>query len=232
MDDWSVQNSSGYRYADEASYRNKAQEIISVMTTFGDNDHSTVTDYGCGAGEILKYLVPNLNINIALDSSEKLLKLSEEKNHANVKFILTDFLTYSNIDTNPVWISTGAASQYLSDKHLFDFLKSFAENHSAKRLYMFDTVDPLRIYLMPLNSSYNASEVRFRGKIKSWLLLNYSILAALHKPTKSYKFANPLMGFGYTPFAITKIVETLDLKVSFSSSKFFEYRYHCIIDKQ
>lgn len=230
---WAEQSSSLHRYDTQAFYATKAREHHVFLSQAPLE--KGVVDFGCGAGELLEMLYPLLNCPvIALDFSQKLLDIARDRNQGtDIQFELSDAHAYQvSEDFGSTWMSCGAINQYSTEAQMNAFIAKFNQHPSAKALYLFDCIDPVKY-------SY----------IKHHLLHHYTRPVS----TNNKQFLTAFKSFAYA-FSILKknplCVSINDMGYAFSmnywhalkdqhphwqvdivSSFFSEYRYHVFITK-
>jgi cyclopropane-fatty-acyl-phospholipid synthase len=237
---WSQQTSSLHRRDSQNFYKKKADEHASVMTA-GDCQDGAL-DLACGAGELLQWLLPLVKYETAIDFSASMLEQAKRNlPNSNVEFFLGDVYQYLPSARQSVWTTTGGLNQYLNDSDQLRLLDIFVENSFVRSFYMFDTVDPLRYYLMPHGISYRPEHAReSRLFPASWLdvarclrRVRYSgrLVAGLGE-RDCRKLNSPGMGWAYLPRFWLKAAEVRGLECEVVSSRYYEYRYHVLLKKR
>lgn len=260
---WSTQSHSGNRSNTYQYLEQKASETQAVLKDYCGYSSESIVDLGCGAGELLEHLVARINIVKATDYSASMLsaartKLADEYLYSTLKFIC-DGVNILPALVEEFWISTGALSQYSSRDQLELIISSFQHNKAAKHLVLFDTIDPVRYFILPLISYGNyisdattASNPKtytngksFGRVISCWSrilkvalfrplisLLNLSkLLLSLLVSSRVFRLPGSLMGYGVLPSFWSLTARRCKLKVHLVSSRVFEYRYHVVISK-
>ncbi|HLE88135.1 MAG TPA: class I SAM-dependent methyltransferase [Candidatus Brocadiaceae bacterium] len=256
---WEKQTSSRHRFGDDEYFQSKAREHASLMV---DEHKSTgCIDLGCGAGELLKYLSEEVKVDLGLDYSDSMLDMAQKRLAGkNINLVKADLFDFLPDQKQKVWITCGAINQYLDIERQREFLNLFAKHHSAEALYLFDCVDPIRYSL--LNSGIGIGyidkdnpSVRGSNAIKTLLRpprRTRSIIPMLKTRWKSIKtllklpqrrrlrfitgvcqkIGGPGMGYGFLPKFWIDECNKRDLRLQIVSSRFYEYRYHVIINKK
>ncbi|MQA57522.1 class I SAM-dependent methyltransferase [Pseudomonas piscis] len=236
-DYWQDKTNSGHRFSSTEYFKKKALECTHVLEEFGAE--GKIIDLGCGAGELLQHLTPIANISKGVDYSASMIESAKklldgidiELEVANVFEILpqSDF---------PTWTTTGALNQYLNPSEITRVIEIFAKNEKASGFYLFDCVDPIRYLTLNMGSYYSTQlEPAPSGpgaKARSFIrgMLPCARLAAFKlSGNKWIKWKDQGMGIAYTPYFWFETCKKFNLKVSFISSKYYEYRYHVIIRK-
>lgn len=261
---WSMLSDSGNRSNAFMYLRRKASETHNDLQDYCDYTSESVVDLGCGAGELLEHLATMINIVKATDYSERMLSAARVR-LANAELHSIPEIICAGIDILPdlveeYWISTGALSQYSSQDQLELIMSSFKKNKDAKHFILFDTIDPVRYFILPLISygncfddSANAFEPKRRhdskrlfdrgiASLKSILKVilastyrifyyRLKILLVLLLSPKVCRLPGPLMGYGVSPSFWGCAAKKFGLEISLISSREFEYRYHVIISK-
>jgi len=156
---WSAQTSSGNRSDSPVYLERKASEAYAILRDYCNYLAEPVVDLGCGAGELLGYLLGSINIVKAVDYSESMLSAARSR-ICNIKLHQAPDFVCAGVDilsdlSEGVWISTGALSQYSSRDQLREIIFCFQQNNAAKHLILFDTIDPVRRLMLPLIAYHN-----------------------------------------------------------------------------
>lgn len=260
---WSTQSHSGNRSNTYQYLEQKASETQAVLKDYCGYSSESIVDLGCGAGELLEHLVARINIVKATDYSASMLSAARTKPAVEYLYSTLEFIC-DGVNILPAlveefWISTGALSQYSSRDQLELIISSFQHNKAAKHLVLFDTIDPVRYFILPLISYGNyisdattASNPKTYtngksfGRVISCLsrilkvalfrplisLLNLSkLLLSLLVSSRVFRLPGSLMGYGVLPSFWSLNARRCKLKVHLVSSRVFEYRYHVVISK-
>lgn len=236
---WNRQKSSLHRSDDEWFYRGKAEEHASAMSP--QERSLEGIDLGCGAGELLFFFMDHANIKAGADYSQSMLDAAEERlKGKGISLLNVDIFDYLPTSNYPVWTTTGAINQYLDPARMNAFLDIFAKNETARSLFLFDCVDPVRYALMPFGISYRPPAVKGAKGLKDYLRPAYRrlrslVLAArlasglLEKNVRKLPGAG--MGFGYLPRFWIGAAADRKLQIDIVSSRYYEYRYHISLRK-
>ncbi|HEY4203127.1 MAG TPA: class I SAM-dependent methyltransferase [Devosiaceae bacterium] len=236
---WDKQSSSLGRDSSAEFYRRKAAEHSEIITK---NDHSVgIVDLGCGAGELLQFLAEKLRIEKGIDYSASMIQSARVAlaRFPDITFEQADIFQYLPLSAHAVWMSTAAIDQYLNASDTQKFLTIFANNQSARSLYLFDCIDPVRYRLMSLGISYRPEDaVKFEPtntrKRLSLLRRRSEFAAKLVTGGLAKEFVylgTPEMGYGALPRFWLKAAKSLGLSVEIVSSRYYEYRYHVTMRK-
>lgn len=230
---WANSISSFNRYDDDWYLKDKAKELSDIIISTSNID--SIIDLGCGAGELLEHLNPLIKTSKALDFSSSMLDQAKNKNIPNPpEFILADIFSYLPTCNEPIWMTTGALNQYLNKNELDQLLDIFTKNDSAHDFYLFDTIDPIRLCTVSMGSSYilGGRKRRVRSILKTiWEMLKLSHTLASNIFTPTFKLKGSLMGYGHLPSVWHEYARLHNLTIKIVSSRYFEYRYHVIIQK-
>ena len=236
---WENQTSSFSRYDSPEYYARKSKEHASLMTN--EELIGPCIDLGCGAGELLQFLLLHMNVVRGLDYSETMLEAARKRlEDSSIKLVCASLADTLPLAEEKTWMTTGGLNQYLDQGQMRDFLRMFKLNESAHSLFLFDCIDPLRYSLFPFGMSYISKAKCASKGFNGWLraaafssrraLVGAKLaLGILLDP--SGKLDRPSMGYAYTPLQWRSFLEPLDLEVEFVSSQSFEYRFHAIIRK-
>jgi SAM-dependent methyltransferase len=237
---WQTKTDSGHRSSDPAFYQRKAIEQAALMSP--QERAGPCLDLGCGAGELLEHLQHDLNVAVALDFSESMLDAARQRlSGSSIRLTNADLFDYLPTAAEPTWMTTGAINQYLDFQKTRRFLQLFTENRSARSLFLFDCVDPLRFAVLPFGSSYlprvPTELPRWRAGLTSLSLWAHRVMTGIKIMLGLFDRTGVLlergrMGFGYHPHHWRELIESFDLHCEIVSSLFYEYRFHIIIRKR
>lgn len=227
---WESQHSSRHARDDDTFFEQKAQEHAGIMRA--DDRERPVADFACGAGELLSHFIKFVKVEEASDYSESMLdKARQRLAGGTVELIHVDGLTHAQRANSPVWTTCGGINQYLDPTQLRQWMGTFAANAETTGMYLFDCVDPYRYRSLRDQSRFRdplPTSPRYRLRARAWRVKNYC------QNVRRQGWANlgrASMGFGYSPSFIRAVCHDLGLDVEFSSSRFYEYRFHAIISK-
>jgi len=232
---WEDETSSRNRSDSPIYLANKAVELSALVKMYNP-DGVSVVDLGCGAGELLFHLIHYLNIATAIDYSDSMLTVAK-KNISSSKgvpvFLKKDVLNFSKEINEHVWVTTGAASQYLNSIELRELITNFKENENGKSFYLFDTIDPVRYRVNPWGNGYIQTP-RKNLKLKIYSLYKkivgiYYLCFQANK--RAHELDSAAMGYAYLPSFWLDLAQDIGLNVEIVSSRYFEYRYHVILRK-
>jgi SAM-dependent methyltransferase len=232
---WQGRESSMNRREDAAYYARKATEHVRFMDQFGPRE--PVVDFGCGAGELLVPFNAAYGAGVtAVDFSPALLGRARiALAGTGVEIVESDAADYARSAAAPRWMTCGAVNQYSDAAALAGFVAAFAANERATQLFLFDTVDPVRLTL--LRGRVVESYVKPAGLRGAGVRDN---LRALAYAWRSWRIARSRAGvipFGSTGYAVALSFwrghsRQASLDVEFASSAEFEYRYHVVLRKR
>lgn len=236
---WNKQTSSLHRSDVRSFYERKAIEQSGLMTD--EEREAPCIDLGCGAGELLEHLRCRVNITTGIDYSESMLKIARKRlAGSGITLENHDLFEYLPSSLERTWITTGAINQYLEPISLKRFLKIFKDNSSARALYLFDCVDPIRYAIYPVGLSYRPVQKIESNSLRSILrniifyfrrgLVCIKLGVGLFGRSGS-RLGKAGMGYGYAPSEWRSFLESLNLECEIVSSQFYEYRFHIIIRK-
>ena len=226
---WSGKDTSYLRKDSDLFYERKVLEHVGHL--FVPERTMSVIDMGCGAGELVKYYLENLNIVEAVDYSAKMLaRASERCGGRKCIFIEADCVEYSAITRSPVWIASESINQYLTLDKVEVIINNFVTSDSARTMALYDTVDPDRRALLEegrcLYDQFSPKRnIMIKNAIKSFLLAVSGTYAA-------ELVSHGEAGFGIRPHFWFRMANTYDLDLELVSSKYYEYRYHVIMRKK
>ena len=230
---WSNKSSSHNRDSSDEYYLSKALEHKAIMSFYGE--YSEIIDYGCGAGELIVFILKFMDSNfICVDFSKKLLHEARQKINSNrVTFVENNAVDYSASSGGQAWMSCGAVGQYSTIEEMKLFIENFFKSE-AEILFLFDCIDPLRYELIKyscLGSYINSHEEKNISKIiarLSFIFFRYSKLLISSKTVRSIGE----MGYTYDYRFWREIASKMNLDLSIMSSHKFEYRYHVVLRKK
>ena len=238
---WAGKSTSGNRSDSSYYLSRKSLETYHTLSDFFNYNNEEVADLGCGSGELLVYLLDNINITIGIDYSQNMLKKCASlihSSHKDVRLICSDVTDLKCLNV-PYWISTGALSQYLPEAKLRLLLSNFLESSTAEHLILFDTIDPILFYLykfISYDDIFASSSCRtnaidsLKSKIFHMRLRLLSILSS-YNPTFVQLLPGDLTGYGVKTSFWRQSLANSFCNIKLISSREFEYRYHVLISK-
>lgn len=236
---WRNQNSSLHRADDPMFYTRKAIEHAALMTE--EERTAPCLDLGCGAGELLEHLQHHVNVVAGLDYSDSMLQAARQRlGGSSIRLTNSDLFDYLPTAAEPTWMTTGAINQYLDPQQSQRFLQLFKDNPSARSLFLFDCVDPVRYAVLPFGLSYLPARASKRSPMHATLWPIYlrvrrgivgMKLALGFLGRSRAKLRGKGMGYGYTPSRWRSFLEPLGLECEIVSSLLYEYRFHVIVRK-
>jgi hypothetical protein len=132
-------------------------------------------------------------------------------------------------------MTCGGVNQYSTASDLDAFIASFVGNAHAEQLFLFDTIDPVRLQLVRggVIESYVRSGNTKRKRLRRLVRAAWYCLTAL-RLSFSARVVFPLgtMGYGVKPAYWRACARMHGLDFAFQSSAEFEYRYHVILRKR
>ncbi len=233
---WATQTSSMHRADDPQIYQKKAVEFAAVIRP--EDRQAGLVDLGCGAGELLEHLQHLVRISAAFDGSESMLTAARSRlGDSGIELIQgADVIAFLGTAPNSVWTTTGAINQFLDPDGQRRLLDLFAAHPHARRYYMFDCVDPLRYALLPHGISYRPTNLirveplatQAKRAIRRLMLAGR---LAVGGPSDSQHLGSVAMGWGQLPRFWIREGMSRRLRVEIVSSKYYEYRYHVVLEK-
>lgn len=235
---WRDKTNSLHRFDSTDYFRMKADEHIAIVRHV--HRKLSCIDLGCGAGELLQFMLPDLNIQVGLDFSERLLIEAERRlSGKGIILINADYYDYLSSHDHNVWITSGALNQYLPPYEQRRLLDLFMTHPNSQALYLFDCVDPIRWRILPFGIKYvtsnDAAYALDQGIThNAYYLIKRSITflrLAFRPPNQNYEKFDTGMGYGFLPTFWTKECNKRQLRIEIFSSRHYEYRYHVRIEK-
>ncbi|MGE3643989.1 MAG: class I SAM-dependent methyltransferase [Beijerinckiaceae bacterium] len=237
---WNNQTSSLHRGHDSRFYARKAEEHAALLTN--EERSAPCIDLGCGAGELLEYLQHHVNVTVGLDYSETMLAEARQRlSGSKIKLVNGDLFEFLPAASEPTWMTTGAINQYLDPQQTQCFLQLFKDSPSARSLFLFDCVDPVRYSIQPFGLSYLPAQASKRSRMRAMLWPAYMLARraitgmrlslGLLGRSGGAKLGRRGMGYGYTPAQWRLFLKPLGLECEIVSSRFYEYRFHVIVRK-
>jgi len=229
---WANRESSLNRSAEASYYALKACEHA-IFLNQADTSQGLV-DFGCGAGELLYALYPHLSCQIlALDFSSQLLNKAKQLNaQTKIQFLETSAQDFAKPDFGSAWMSCGAVNQYSNQQEMSDFLHKFVQHPTAKELYLFDCIDPVKYALFRSGVIQSYLQVSPRTRLKQALSVIRTLKALFFQ--LRFQPCEPLddMGYGFRlDYWLQAIPSESRPQIAFFSSLMFEYRYHVVLKK-
>lgn len=236
-DFWEKQKTSLHRDDNAEFYRRKAEEHVGLIPK--DEWPLGAADLGCGAGELLLHVSDHVKVDVGLDYSQSMLdQAASILQGRNIELRNDDIFAYLPSSRHAIWTTTGAINQYLDHSEMGVFLDTFAGNETARSLYCFDCVDPLRFRLLHHAISYrpslNVKDVSMGAKLAR---LARRVKIAAEFVSGIYlrdcqRLKGLHMGYGYRPSFWLEAAAARGLEIEIVSSRHYEYRYHAIIRKR
>ena len=238
---WAKQTSSLHRLSSKEFYEEKANEHADLIHP--NDQQAGAVDLGCGAGELLEYLIRKINIEVGIDYSSSMINAAKErlKEISNLKLIVSNTentFNYLNNSNQQVWTTTGALNQYLEVNEIYRLIDIFKKNKKARSFYLFDCVDPIRYNLMSLGISYlpnkiknNQSRLFRRTKYYVKRLLFAIRLISGFFDHDFIRLGSSGMGYGHLPSFWLGLGDNLGIRTKIVSSRIYEYRFHVIYTK-
>lgn len=190
-----------------------------------------IIDFACGAGEILEQFAKFAGVVAGLDFSSSMLSEARLRlADTPVKLIQRDGFSYCREAEEPVWTTCQGMNQYLSPVELLLWIDTFASNPSAKALYMFDCIDPLRRKSLTRESIYADTGHMNSRSIRRVAWRIKTTARNIHHAGWA-DLGSAAMGYGYTPQFFRRRAAQDDFTVEFGSSLYFEYRFHVALRK-
>ncbi|HET8686402.1 MAG TPA: methyltransferase domain-containing protein [Methanosarcina sp.] len=222
---FSDKKKGGHRYSTEEFLYKEAKEKL-----FHLSGGRSLLDFGCGAGELLIYYVPNYERVVGVDFSSSMLFEAEKKiweqNYENVDLILADDKTIWNRLNSPFdRITAASVVQYLTPEQIDAFIHNASDflNEGGK-IVLFDIIDPRLYSLWKIGW--------FSQNFKFWKTLPkagfgcFRLLAAILKNRPG-----DIIGDTHSPYLIEKIARNNGFTMEYIKSMYYEYRYHAILSK-
>jgi SAM-dependent methyltransferase len=227
---WEAQTNSAHRSNKREFYQEKALEHLSYLNS--EDRQADCLDLGCGAGELLEYILPRCKVVEAIDFSETMLNEARSRlvHHSGLELSCTGALEHAATTKCEVWMATGSVNQYLAVQDLERLLKMFCDSPTARKFCLFDTVDPDRYRL------WTQGRIRYAPFDVSRKLILLGILEEV-KALLTGGFRSPVvslggnMGFGFRPHFWYDYAARQNVSVSLFSSRSYEYRYHVFLEK-
>lgn len=222
---FSDKKKGGHRFSTEEFLAKEAKEKL-----FHLSGGKTLLDFGCGAGELLIYYVPNYEKVIGVDFSRSMLLEAEKKvmqhEYRNVDLIFADDRTvWDELNVKFDRITATAVVQYLTPEQLEGFIRNASEHLSKEgKIIFFDIIDPKFYYLWKIGW--------FSQNFMSWSIFTGACLDCLKRMSAFLKNKPyDIIGNSYSPHLIEKIARRSDFHVEYVKSMYYEYRYHAILSK-
>jgi cyclopropane fatty-acyl-phospholipid synthase-like methyltransferase len=140
---FSDKKTGGHRFSTEEFLAKEANEKL-----FHLNGGKTLLDFGCGAGELLVYYIPEYEKVVGADFSRSMLSEAErkilERKYGDVDLILADDRTvWNELNQKFDRITATEVVQYFTPEQLEDFIINASEylNKDGKIVF-FDIIDP------------------------------------------------------------------------------------------
>lgn len=222
---FSDKKKGGHRYSTEEFLFKEAREKL-----FHLRGGRSLLDFGCGAGELLIYYVPNYERIVGADFSSSMLFEAEKKmwqqNYKNVDLILADDETiWEKLSLPFDRITATAVVQYLTPQQIDAFIRHASEylNEDGKIVF-FDIIDPRLYSLWKMGW--------FSQNFKLWKTLPKTGFGLLRQVSAILKNRpRDIIGDAYSPYFIEQIAIDNGFRMEYVKSMYYEYRYHAILSR-
>lgn len=223
---FSNKKTGGHKYSTEEFLSKEANEKL-----FHLGGGKTLLDFGCGAGELLIYYVPNYERVIGADFSSSMLLEAEkrisQRNYKNVDLILADDETvWNKLNLSFDRITAAQVVQYLTSEQIDTFIYN-SSNHlnDGGKIVLFDVIDP-RLYSL---WKYGW----FSKNFKYWNTLPKLCFECIRQVSAFLKGRpGDIIGVTHSPYLIEEIASKHGFKMEYVRSMYYDYRYHAILSKQ
>lgn len=223
---FSNKKTGGHKYSSEEFLLKEANEKL-----FHLGGGKTLLDFGCGAGELLKYYMPSYEKAVGADFSSSMLLEAEKKmcqqNYKNVDLILADDKTvWNKLDLKFDRITAAQVVQYLTPQQLDTFIENASKYLSeGGKIVLFDIINP-RVY--PLwKYGWFSKNFRYWKTIPRFCIECYRRISAFLKGDPG-----DITGYTHSPFLIEEIANRHGFKMEYVNSMYYDYRYHAILSKK
>lgn len=218
-------NKGGHRYSTEEFLYKEAMEKL-----FHLRGGKSLLDFGCGAGELLIYYVPDYERVVGVDISSSILLEAEKKiweqNYKNVDLILADEETvWDRLNVSFDRITATAVVQYLTPEQIDAFIHNASDYlNEGGKIVFFDIIDP-RIY-----SLWKIGW--FSQNFKFWQALPKAGIGCFRQLSAVLKNQpGDIIGDAHSPYLIEKIARNNGFTMQYIKSMYYEYRYHAILSR-
>lgn len=222
---FSDKKTGGHRYSTEEFLFKEAKEKL-----FHLNGGKSLLDFGCGAGELLIYYVPNYERVVGADFSNSMLFEAEKKmwqqNYKNVDLILADDETiWDKLNLSFDRITATEVIQYMTPEQIDAFIQH-ASNYLNEegKIVLFDIIDP-RLYSL-WKVGWFSQNFRFWKTLPRVGMGYFKQISAILKNRP-----RDIIGDSHSPYLIEKIANKHGFKTEHVKSMYYEYRYHTILSK-
>ncbi|MGB9939131.1 class I SAM-dependent methyltransferase [Methanosarcina sp.] len=222
---FSDKKKGGHRYSTEEFLYKEAKEKL-----FHLSGGKSLLDFGCGAGELLIYYVPNYERVVGVDFSSSMLFEAEKKvweqNYKNVDLILADDRTiWNRLNLSFDRITAAAVVQYLTPEQIDAFVRDASDYlNEGGKIVFFDIIDP-RIYSL-WKIGWFSQNFKFRNTLTKAGFGCFRQLSAVLKNRPK-----DIIGDAHNPYLIEKIARNNGFTMEYINSMYYEYRYHAILSK-
>jgi len=214
-----------HRYSTEEFLVKEAKEKL-----FHLDGGKTLLDFGCGAGELLIYYVPNYERVVGADFSSSMLVEAEgkiwNKGYTNAELILADDKTiWKKLDVSFDRITAAGVIQYLTSEQIDAFIdNAFGYLNEEGKIVFFDIIDP-RLYSL-WKIGWFSQNFRFWKTLPRVGLGCFKQVSAILK-----NCPGDIIGDAHSPDLIEKIANKYGFKMEYVKSMYYEYRYHAILSE-
>lgn len=222
---FSDKKKGGHRYSTEEFLYKEAKEKL-----FHLSGGKSLLDFGCGAGELLIYYVPNYERVVGVDFSSSMLFEAEKKileqNYKNVDLVLADDKTvWNRLNSSFDRITAAAVVQYLTPEQIDAFVhNAYSYLNEGGKIVFFDIIDPRLYSLWKMGW--------FSQNFKPWNVLPKAGFGCLKQLSAILRNCpRDIIGDTHSPYLIEKIARENGFTMEYIKSMYYEYRYHAILTK-
>jgi cyclopropane fatty-acyl-phospholipid synthase-like methyltransferase len=222
---FSDKKNGDHRYPIEEFLYKEAKEKL-----FHLSGGKSLLDFGCGAGELLIYYVPNYERVVGVDFSSSMLFEAEKKiweqNYKNVDLILADDKTmWKRLNSSFDRITATAVVQYLMPEQIDAFIRNASGYlNDGGKIAFFDIIDP-RLYSL-WRMGWFSQSFKLRNTLPKVGLACLTQLSAILRNRP-----RDIIGGAHSPYLIGKIARNNGFTMEYIKSMYYEYRYHAILSK-
>lgn len=222
---FSDKKKGGHRFSTEEFLSKEAREKL-----FHLNGGKTLLDFGCGAGELLIYYVPNYEKVVGADFSRSMLSEAEKKiqqARGSVDLIFADDRTiWSELNQKFDRITATEVVQYFTPEQLEDFIiNASGYLNKGGKIVLFDIIDP-KLYSLWKIGWFSQNFISWSIPVRAYCGCIRRISAFLKNQP------GDIIGYSHSPHLIKKIALRNDFQMEYVSSMYYEYRYHVILSKK
>ena len=221
---WEGIEDSGHTFNTLSWYKKYSEEMLQYIS-----NTELAVDCGCGSGEMLNFMSPNIKKIIGIDFSDSMLKKAEKflnsKNIKNVDLIKGNFTNIDKIIKEKVnTIYNNGALQYLHFDETLEFIKNSKKILNKNGEIIFYNVPNIKyIDLYALRFFHSSSHINQLNLFFKYLKFKKDVFKEKLK-NKNYIY-DAGIGYWYSENDFEELSNLTNFNFEIYASKFLHYAY-------